>query len=90
MEIGRRIQTLKQLFNVSHGIDPKSLKISPRAIGVPPQEQGPNKGKTFDLDKMMEIYWDKIGWGKGNGIPTQETIKALGLEKRMFSLKMEG
>ncbi len=84
MEIGHRIQTLKQMFNVKQGIDPKSLKISPRAIGVPPQEKGPNRGKTFDLDKMIEIYWDKIGWNKENGIPTQELIESLGLEPKML------
>ena len=26
MEIGKRIQTLKQLFNFKHGIDPMSIK----------------------------------------------------------------
>lgn len=90
MEIGQRIQTLKQLFNVNHGIDPKTLKIGPRAIGVPPQTKGPNKGKTFDLDKMMEIYWDEIGWNKESGIPTKALIEALGLENRIALSKMEG
>lgn len=80
MEVGRRIQTLKQLFNIKHGIDPRSLKASPRSIGRPPQTAGPNKGRTFDLDKMMKDYWQEIGWHPETGIPTAETLEELGLD----------
>lgn len=80
MEVGRRVQTLKQLFNIKHGIDPLSLKANPRSIGKPPQAEGPNKGRSFDLEKMMRDYWEEIGWNRKNGIPTVETIEKLGLE----------
>ena len=39
MVIGKRIQTLKQVFNFKHGIDPKTLKVSERAAGNPPLEE---------------------------------------------------
>ncbi len=79
MEMGRRIQTLKQMFNVRQGIDPWSLKLSGRAYGKNPLEAGPNKGRTFDVEKMMTDYWKEIGWNPETGVPTEETVKELGL-----------
>jgi aldehyde:ferredoxin oxidoreductase len=80
MEIGRRIQTLRQMFNIRQGIDPRSLKISRRAVGLPPQTEGANRGRTVELDEMMYDYWRAIGWDENSGIPLPETIEALGLE----------
>jgi aldehyde:ferredoxin oxidoreductase len=80
MEVGRRIQTLKQLFNIKHGIDPLSLKVNPRVVGEPPLTEGPNKGRSFDLEKMMKDYWQEIGWERETGKPTAETIEELGLQ----------
>ncbi len=79
MEVGRRIQTLKQLFNIKHGIDPLTLKAHPRSIGEPPQTEGPNKGYTLPLDRLMADYWQEMGWDRETGKPTGETIEKLGL-----------
>jgi len=79
MRAGHRIQTLRQMFNVRQGIDPHSLKISPRLTGSPPMQAGPNKGYSFDLDAFMQAYWEEIGWHPGTGIPTPETINMLEL-----------
>jgi aldehyde:ferredoxin oxidoreductase len=79
MEIGRRIQTLRQMFNIKQGIDPLSLKVSRRAIGLPPQKEGANHGRTVELDEMMRDYWRSIGWDENNGVPLDETIEELGL-----------
>ncbi|UCH96034.1 MAG: aldehyde ferredoxin oxidoreductase family protein [Candidatus Aminicenantes bacterium] len=79
MELGRRVQTVKQLFNIKHGIDPLALKAHPRSVGNPPQVVGPNQGRSFDLGKMMSDYWREIGWDPESGVPTPETIEELGL-----------
>jgi aldehyde:ferredoxin oxidoreductase len=79
MEVGKRVQTLKQLFNIKHGIEPLSLKAHPQSVGDPPQVVGPNRGRSFDLGKMMSDYWREIGWDPESGVPTPETIEALGL-----------
>lgn len=78
MQTGRRIHTLKQLFNLKHGIDPADMKASPRSYGDPPLSDGPNKGRSFDLEKMMLDYWQEVGWGS-DGRPTAKTIEKLGL-----------
>jgi len=79
MEIGKRIQTLKQAFNVRHGIDPRANRLSDRALGIPPQPQGANKGRTVPIENRMEDYWRHFGWDPTTGKPTDETLAGLGL-----------
>ena len=80
MEIGERLQTLKQAFNVKHGIEPKDYKVIDRALGRPPLAEGANKGRTVDIEKMMGDYWAQFGWDSQTGKPTQESLTKLGLK----------
>ena len=80
MAVGQRIQTLKQAFNDKHGIDPRSNKLSDRALGRPPQAQGANKGRTINMEKMMSDYWGEMGWDPETGIPTAGTLEKHGIE----------
>ncbi len=80
LEIGRRIQTLRQMFNIKHGVKPSEIKVNSRALGLPPLNKGPNKGNQVDLDGMRRYYWSEIGWDPDTGIPTPETIEDLGLD----------
>jgi aldehyde:ferredoxin oxidoreductase len=77
MEIGERIQTLKQAFNVKHGIEPKANFISSRALGKEPQKEGANKGRSVDIEKLAPDYWEQFGWDTQTGKPTEETMKKL-------------
>ncbi len=86
MEMGRRSQTLRQLFNVRHGIDPVDFKIHDRIAGIPPMTKGPNKGKTLQIDGMMKEHWLGFGWDE-NGVPTKETLVKLNLEAFIPELK---
>lgn len=79
MKIGWRIQTLRQLFNLKQGIAPVRIRVNPRALGIPRQAAGPNKGARVRLEEMRRNYWDEIGWDSTSGVPTQETLLALGL-----------
>lgn len=77
MEIGKNIQTMRQLFNIKQGIDPMSFKMSPRMAGEPPLKEGPNKGKTVPIEEMMHLHWKAYGWDEKTGTPTKELIEAL-------------
>jgi len=77
MKIGERIQTMKQAFNVKHGIEPIDNTISNRVLGRPPLNEGANQGKTVDIEKMMSNYWAQFGWDEDTGKPTQETLRRL-------------
>jgi len=81
MEIGARIQTLRQTFNVKHGIKPKDVKVGARALGLPPQKEGANKGRTVDLETMMSDYWKEFGWDPQTGEPTASSLDRLALEE---------
>lgn len=80
MEIGERIQTLKQAFNVKHGVDPKKYMPNERTIGLPPQKKGANKGRSVDIDKMIKDYWNQFGWDVQTGKPTAGKLDDLGIE----------
>jgi len=77
LEIGERIQTLKQLFNIKHGIDPKSFKVNERMIGRPPQKEGANRGRKMAIEKMISNYWAQLGWNPETGKPTAECLARL-------------
>lgn len=79
LQIGQRILTLKQLFNLKQGIEPVSIKPSRRALGLPPLKVGGNKSVSVDLETLRRFYWQIIGYDPNNGIPTPETLQELGL-----------
>jgi aldehyde:ferredoxin oxidoreductase len=90
LRAGQRIQTLRQMFNIRQGIDPRSLKINPRLTGDPPQDCGPNRGVSYDLDALMRAYWAEIGWDERTGIPTCATIEALEMQDALDSMPQGG
>jgi len=79
METGKRIQTLRQMFNVKHGVDTNSFRMHGRAAGHPPLKAGRNKGLSLRLDEMISLYRQGWGWDPATGIPTRETFDKLGL-----------
>ncbi|MCJ7623795.1 MAG: aldehyde ferredoxin oxidoreductase family protein [Anaerolineaceae bacterium] len=78
LEIGARIQTLKQVFNAREGV-PLQHAINKRALGLPPQTQGANKGRTVDIENLVKNYWTASDWDPNTGIPTRECLEKLGL-----------
>jgi aldehyde:ferredoxin oxidoreductase len=82
MEIGRRIQTLKQAFNIRQGIDPLSVKVQDRMLGRPSMKEGANRGRTMDFEKMRSDYWHQFGWDARTGRPDDEAIRQLSLTPR--------
>ena len=77
LDIGGRVQTLKQAFNIKHGIEPGKVKINPRALGHPPQTRGANKGRRIPLDQLRQDYWEQLGWDRKTGKPTLASLKKL-------------
>jgi aldehyde:ferredoxin oxidoreductase len=80
MTVGERIQTLKQAFNVKHGIEPRNNFISGRALGHPPQKRGANQGRSVDIEKLAPGYWEQFGWDTATGKPKEETLRKLGIQ----------
>ena len=72
MEIGGRIQTLRQDFNVKHGVTPKSFVVPDRVLGREPLAEGANKGRSVDIEPMMRDYWRLLGWDETSGRPAED------------------
>jgi len=80
MLIGERIQTLKQAFNIKHGIEPKDNFISGRALGTVPQKEGANKGRSVDIENWRPITGNNLAGIKITGKPKQETLRKLDIK----------
>ena len=82
LKIGERIQTMRQLFNIKHGIDPRSIRLPKRVLGFPPLRSGANKGvRIHSAEEQIRMHWKSFGWDENTGIPTKETIKSLHIDR---------
>ena len=79
LEIGERIQHLRQAFNVREGIKPSDFVLPDRIKGVPPLKEGPNADITLDLDAMASEFFQVIQWDPKSGRPNRERLEELGL-----------
>ncbi|MCP4575606.1 MAG: aldehyde ferredoxin oxidoreductase [Deltaproteobacteria bacterium] len=81
MVIGRRMQTLRQMFNIKHGIQPKDFIMTGRVPGRPPLKTGALKGITLPVEEMVSLHWKHFGWNENTGSPEDGTIKDLHLKE---------
>lgn len=82
MEVGKRIQTMRQMFNIKHGIQPADVKLPNRMLGYPPINNGPLKGITLpESDEQIQIHWEKFGWDRNTGAPLAQSIESLGINR---------
>jgi aldehyde:ferredoxin oxidoreductase len=77
LEAGARIQTLRQAFNVRHGVEPRQNFPPPRAQGLPALHRGANRRRSVDLERMARDYWRQFGWDDATGKPRPETLARL-------------
>jgi aldehyde:ferredoxin oxidoreductase len=77
---GDRIAALRTAFNLREGIRNVDFDVPARALGSPPLAGGPLKGVTLDLDTQVQDYLDAMGWDRETGVPTKDTLQALGLD----------
>ncbi len=79
MEIGKRIQTLRQMFNIKHGVKPASFVLPERMEGRPPLKNGPLKGVQLQNAEQVSLHWKAFGWDEQTGEPLKTTVEALGI-----------
>jgi len=79
LEIGIRIQNMRQMFNARHGVDMKQFRMHDRAVGNPPIKDGPVKEVTLKIDEMISFYYRAWGWDEDSGRPKNATVEGLGL-----------
>lgn len=77
--IGKRIQTLRQMFNLREGINPLDTTLNSRALGEPALSEGPLKNHSVPMEAMRAKHWQAFGWDAVSGAPLQQTIREIGL-----------
>jgi len=84
LKAGRRIQTLRQAFNLREGVDTSQWKLPKRL--TPPQNDGPNKGREIDVAGMKPLGYEAMGWDPKTGKPLDKTLEDLGLKELVGKL----
>jgi aldehyde:ferredoxin oxidoreductase len=80
MKVGRRTVNLLRLYNLKCGLTPDKEKPSPRYCSQ--CVDGPNTDKPIapHLEKMIDQYYQLMGWDRKTGMPLPETLKELDIE----------
>lgn len=83
--VGESIVNLNRMFNVRLGIRRKDDQL-PRRLTDHPAPVGPSKGQIVELNEMLNDYYSVRGWDIDTGVPTEDTLLRLGLEKEIEDL----
>jgi len=73
LELGRHISSLRQAFNEKQGA-PLRHELNPRLLGTLPLTQGVNKGRSVNLNAMVPLYWELMGWDAATGQPAKADL----------------
>ncbi|MGE5848750.1 MAG: aldehyde ferredoxin oxidoreductase C-terminal domain-containing protein, partial [Candidatus Methylomirabilota bacterium] len=86
MRLGRRTAALFRAFDLRAGLGPELERPSPRYGSVP--VDGPAKGQSVEphWERMLDVWYEMVGYDRKTGRPKPETLKALGLENLIPSL----
>jgi aldehyde:ferredoxin oxidoreductase len=78
--VGLRVLNLMRVYNFKHGHS-RELEAPSLRYGSAPVD-GPAEGKSIVpvLDKMLDSYYERMGWDKKTGKPLPDTLRRLGLE----------
>jgi aldehyde:ferredoxin oxidoreductase len=79
LKAGRRIQTLRQAFNIREGANTREWRIPERLAAVP--ATGPIAGRKIDFNAMKERGYEALGWDAKTGKPLESTLLELGLKE---------
>jgi len=78
--VGLRILNLLRVYNFRHGHTRELEAPSPRYGSAPVDGPGAGKGIVPVLDKMLDSYYEKMGWDIKTGKPIPDILRKLGLE----------
>jgi aldehyde:ferredoxin oxidoreductase len=80
LEIGERIQNLRQAFNVREGFLPSDFVLPDRVLGKPPLKKGPNANVTIDIETLSNEFFEEMQWDPTSGRPNRDRLVQLGLD----------
>jgi aldehyde:ferredoxin oxidoreductase len=77
-KLGERIWNIERAFNIREGFSRKDDTFPERFLKEP-MEDGPVKGQVFELEPMLDDYYQVRGWNRETGFPTREKLDSLDL-----------
>jgi aldehyde:ferredoxin oxidoreductase len=80
LETGERIANIRCAFNIREGLNSLEFKVPDRALGIPPQKEGPLAGITVDEGTMDRDYLIAMDWDLKTAKPSQQKLLELGLD----------
>jgi aldehyde:ferredoxin oxidoreductase len=81
IEIGIRIQQMRQLFNAIQNVNVNGFRPHGRVTGEEPLKTGHNAGITLKIDEMIRLYREAWGWDVDSGYPLESTLEAYGINE---------
>ena len=81
-EVAARINNVERAYLIREGITREDDTICGRMVEEP-VPTGVHKGKRLDkkkFAKMLDDYYEIVGWDKNTGAPTRATLESLGLK----------
>jgi aldehyde:ferredoxin oxidoreductase len=81
-QIAERTWNLTRLFNVREGFTRKDDTL-PLRLFEEASSKGPSKGQVVDriaFEKMLDDYYQIVGWDRLTGSPTEKKLIELGIE----------
>lgn len=81
--VAERAWNLTRLFNVREGFTRKDDTL-PERLFAEASSRGPSNGHVMDrpsFEKMLDEYYQIVGWDSRTGMPTDEKLRELGLER---------
>ena len=82
MKVGERLTNIKRLFNLREGLT-RGDDTLPKRILSDPIPEGPSQGNYItpeEAEMMIGDYYRARGWDE-DGVPTEEKLSELGIEK---------
>jgi len=87
LKAGRRMQALRQAFNLREGLHPEDFRL-PERISMPSMA-GNFAGKRINFDALKQIFYRAMGWDIRTGWPLEATLQELGLTELLRGVKRE-
>lgn len=78
LKAAERVINMERMINSRFGFDRKEDKLPQRLLKEPASD-GVGQGQVVDLDKVLDSYYQAMGWDITTGIPKPEKLEALNL-----------
>ncbi len=78
-KVGERLWNLERAFNTREGFSRRDDYLPERFIKES-VKNGPIKGQIYEMDQMLDDYYEARGWDKDTGVATRKKLESLDLK----------